>query len=104
MDEEMIYVKRHVTPSGNILAMCDESQIGKVLKDGEIVINIKDYADFYKGELISDKLQETYSQDLYTANIVGKEAVELAIKSKIISKGSVKTASGVPYAHAYRIE
>ncbi|MGC8648485.1 MAG: DUF424 family protein [Candidatus Micrarchaeia archaeon] len=103
----MIYVKRHVTPSGNILAMCDENQIGKVLKDGEIIINLKDYADFYKGELIksaSEKLQDIYAQDIYSANIVGEEAVELAIKSNIVSKENVKKASGVPYAHAYRIE
>jgi len=100
----MIYVKVHPTPNGNILAMCDEEQIDKVLKDGEIVINIKDYSDFYKGELVDGKLEEKYTDDIYSANVIGKKAVEMAIKSNIIKKEHIRMAGGVPYAHAYRID
>ncbi|MEM3227752.1 MAG: DUF424 family protein [Candidatus Micrarchaeaceae archaeon] len=100
----MIYVKIHNTQNGNILAMCDEEQIGKVLKDGDVVINIKDYSEFYKGELINEKQWKWYGTVIYSANIIGKRSIDLAIKSNIIKKENVRHAAGVPYAHAYLVD
>lgn len=101
----VIYAKLHSTPNGNILAMCDEELIGKVLKEGTVVINIRDYSDFYKGALIDENgLDEKYRSEIFSANIVGKRSVDLAISNRIIKREHVKTAGGIPYAHAYRVD
>ena len=102
----MIYIKIHDTENGHMIAMCDSSLIDKVLKEGDIEINIKNYSDFYKGELVDTKkaVGMIDPRRLYSANIVGKEAVEAAILGLIIHKDSVKTVGKIPYANAFRIK
>ena len=98
----MIYVKIHDTDEGTIIAMCDESLIDRVLEEGDTYIDIKGYSEFYKGELMSAK--EFNGLDIVrvdSANIVGEEAVALAIGRGLIEEKTVKRAAGVPYAHAY---
>jgi hypothetical protein len=95
----------HETPNGNILAMCDEELIDKVIKEGTVIINIKDYSEFYKGELIGEmELDNRYKQDIFSANIVGRKSVDLAVSNRIINKEHVKIVDGIPYAHAYRVD
>ncbi len=101
----MIYVKLHDSENGILLAMCDEELIGRVIEDGDVYINIRDYSEFYKGSLISAKeVQALIPDKLHSANIIGDEAVSVAIKHSIIKRENVKVASGVRYAHAYRID
>lgn len=102
----MIYIKLHDTENGKLLALCDKSLIGSIIEEGDIFIDLKNYADFYIGDLINtNELQKKISlQDIYSANIVGEESVSAAIDSKIIKKSGVKRLkSGLMYAHAYKI-
>ncbi len=98
----MFYIKVHEMDRGIIVAMCDESLMGKVLSEGDLVINIKDYSDFYLGEL-SDGSEALNIKEIVSANVVGKEAVAAAIKNKIIDKEDVGTVAGVPYAQAFKL-
>ena len=102
----MIYIKIHNTENGNIVAMCDSSLIDKTLKEGELEINIKDYSDFYKGELVNtDKAVGMLNpKRLYSANIIGNESIDAAIKGEIIHRDSVRTVNKVPYANAFKIK
>lgn len=101
----MIYIKVHKTENGDIIAMCDSSLIDKVLVQGEVEINIRDYSEFYKGELVSEAKAKSMikPERLYSANIIGNESVEVAIKSHIISRENVKRVEKVPYAHAFKL-
>lgn len=97
----------HDTDNGNILAMCDQKLIDKVLSDeGDLEINIRDYSDFYKGQLLdkTDAMAILAKDNIYSANVVGKESVELALEKGIIEKENVKTLMKVPYANAFRIK
>ncbi len=101
----MIYVKLHESENGALLAMCDEKLIDRVLEEGNVYINIRDYSEFYKGELIGvGELRGRLPEKLHSANVVGNEAVEAAVKHSIVKRENVKTVSGIRYAHAYRIE
>jgi uncharacterized protein len=102
----MIYIKVHDTENGHMVAMCDSTLIDKVLSEGEIEINIRDYSDFYKGQLVDlpKAVSMLKPESLYSANIIGKESVEAAIKGKIILKESVKKVNKVPYANAFKIK
>jgi hypothetical protein len=97
----MIYLKVHETENGGrILAMCDKSLIGRVLEEGDVYIDLKNYSDFYVGELIKDE-KEIEVKNVSSVNIIGKEAVALAIKNGVIKKDDVRTVEGVPYAQVY---
>ncbi len=102
----MIYIKIHDTENGDIIAMCDSHLIDKVLKEGDLEINVKDYSDFYKGELVDVEkaVGMLNPEKLYSANIIGKESVDAAIKGAIIHKDGVMKVSGIPYANAFRIK
>ncbi|MCL5100107.1 MAG: DUF424 family protein [Candidatus Marsarchaeota archaeon] len=98
----MIYLKLHETNEGRILAMCDESLIDRVLEEGDAYVDIKGYADFYKGSLVGAKeFSELETAGISSANIVGEESVGLAIGRELIKEENVKKIKGVPYAHAY---
>ena len=106
MAESMIYIKIHHTDNGEMVGMCDSSLIDKILIEGEVEINIKDYSDFYKGELVDmEKACGMLKPErIYSANIIGTESVEAAIKSKVILKESIKKINKVPYANAFKIK
>lgn len=102
----MIYIKIHNSDNGDIIAMCDSTLIDKVLSEGDVEINIKDYSDFYRGQLVDvEKAKGMINpRRLYSANIIGKESVEAGIKAEIISKESVRKVEKVPYANAFKIK
>jgi uncharacterized protein len=100
----MVYMKLHNTPNGNILAMCDEHLLGKILKEGAVTIDLKKYDDFYKGEVATDtSLKYIKPAEIFSANIVGDESVKLAVSLSIIKKDHIRKVDGVPYAHAYKL-
>ena len=102
----LIYVKIHRSFHGSVIAACDENLIGKVLEEGEIVVDIKSYSDFYKGDLIppKDLGSVIVKENIVSANVIGKEAVKAAIDSGVIDEDHVRRIGEVPYAHAYRVD
>lgn len=102
----MIYVRIHSTDNGNMVAMCDSELIDRILSEGDIEINLRDYSDFYKGQLTSgeEALSMIKKEEIHSANIVGEEAVKVALKKGIIEKSNVKKVSKVPYANAFRVK
>lgn len=102
----MIYIKVHSTENGDMIGMCDSTLIDKILHEGEIEINIKDYSDFYKGSLVdADKAKRLLNpKTLYSANIIGKESVKVAIEAQIIRSDSVLKVNKIPYANAFKIK
>ena len=98
----MIYIKKYNTDNGTILAMCDADLIDKVLKEGDVEINVKDYSSFYKGDLVNPKdVKRAIDATIHSVNVIGKEAVGAAIENLIIEKANVKTVNNIPYAQAY---
>lgn len=104
--KRLIYIKIHETESGRIVAMCDESLIGKVIEDGDVEIDLKTYSDFYKGGLVGPDGVPSIDEleDMSSANIIGRESVAIAIDKGIIRERSVKIVCGVPFAQSFRIK
>lgn len=101
----MIYIKLHDTENGIMLAMCDEELIDKIIESDGVYINIKEYSEFYKGELVStDAAGKIINEnEINSANIIGNESVELAIMKCIVEKTHAMSVNGIMYANAYRI-
>lgn len=89
-----------------MIAMCDESIIDKVLSDSKVEINVRDYSDFYKGQLLSPKEAEKLlnQQGIVSVNIVGELSIKLAVAAKLIDQQNIREINRVPYAQAYRID
>ena len=84
----------------NIIAICDSNLIGKRFEKGKIQIDVK--PSFYDGEEktekeISEIIQDGKAEDS-TFSIVGKKAVELALKNNIITKEGIITVQDIPVA------
>ena len=101
----MIYIKVHSTENGAILAMCDSDLVGRVLEEGEIIIDLKGYSEFYTGRLASEpEASSLINRDmLWSANVVGKSSVAVALGKGIIEQAHVKRINGIPYANAFKI-
>ncbi len=103
----MIYLKIHKSEHGAVVGMCDESLIDKTLEEGHVFIDIRAYSSFYKGELVSKEntllALKALRGNVYSANIIGKDSVELAITVGIIKKENVLKVKGIPYAQAYNV-
>ncbi len=107
MAEAMMYLKLHDGENGTVIAMCDESLIGSVLEAGDVVIDIKSYAEFYMGALMdrAGALKAIFNVgSIQSANIIGKESVAVALEAGLVNAQNVKKVGNVPYAHAYTVK
>ncbi len=100
-----IYVKVYETQQGTILAMCDEELIGRQLKEGARLMDLKTYSNFYVGEKKSEKeVEEIVSKaKIYSANVVGERAVGVLIKMGIVKEEEVMRIQQVPFVHLYSV-
>ena len=102
----MIYVKLHKAQEKLLVAMCDQDLIDKVLEEGDIVLDLKSYSNFYVGELADpdDAVKKVDVSKVYSSNVVGKESVKAAIDMGLVEPENVKSVMGVPFAQSFKIE
>ena len=98
-----MYMKLHGHEKSSILALCDRELIGKVLKDGEIVLDLKDYASFYKGDEVGEAEATEAMKSATSLNLVGKKSVAVAVKLGLVGKEGVRKIKGVPHVQIYRV-
>ncbi len=100
----MIYFKAHETDKGMIIAMCDEELLGRAFSEGKRELDLKKYAEFYNGELVTEQeAKARIKDDLYTANIVGKRSVEIFIEKGLAQKSDVITVQKVPFIQVFKM-
>lgn len=51
----MLTMRVFIKNKEKIVAVCDSELIGKILKEGELVLNLEKYANFYKGDEVDEK-------------------------------------------------
>ena len=84
----------------DVVAICDSELLGKCFEDDLFQLNVKE--SFYKGEKKTEQeviqiIKDMKSEDA-TFNIVGERSTNCAIKAGLISKDSIKTIQGIPFA------
>lgn len=95
----MIYVKIHSGDKKEIVAICDKELVGKKFSEGRLCLDVKE--DFYKGEIANEEEVKEILRGAENLNLVGKKAVGIALKEKIIEENSVLKIKGVPHAQVY---
>lgn len=83
----------------NVIAICDSKLLGKRFEEDKMQIEI---GEFFNGEdkaedEILEIIQDAVREDT-TFNIVGEQAVQLALRAGIISEGGIKKIQGIPIA------
>jgi hypothetical protein len=96
-----VYIKIHKRDNNVILAICDHDLLGKTLKDGEIVFEIK--KEFYEGYAISagEALDLIEKSDI--VNLVGNNIVEKAIEKGHVHPEAPIKICGVLHAQIIKL-
>lgn len=92
----MICMKIHRDKDKEVVALCDENLIGKHFETKDLELNITER--FYKGEVVDGKKIINFLKNAYCINIVGKNAIKLALKAGIISEENIIRIKGIPHA------
>jgi hypothetical protein len=97
----MFWCKVFKTKFEVVLALCDEKILGKVIKKKNFEIKISE--KFYGGELVNAEDALKLMEKATIGNLMGKEAVELAIKHGFITKENVILINGIPHAQFVKL-
>lgn len=97
----MISIKIYEQGDDLVIGACDEHLLGKKFVDGKLQIDVSE--NFYGGQRISEKTLAKYLLDATIANLVGKEAVNCAIKLGLVNPDCILKIRGVPHAQMIRM-
>lgn len=95
----MILTERE-TDQGLLVTVCDRDILGETFEDGEVSLTVTE--DFYGGEQVeTDTVIETLGR-ASVANIVGTDAVGLAIEEGFVKEDRVLEIDGTRHAQFLR--
>ena len=97
----MIYLKINKTEQNEVVAICDENLIGKNFSENNLKLDLGER--FYKGELMDEEKIVKILRNAKNINIVGKDAVKLAIKNRIIEEENLIKIKNIPHAIVFGI-
>jgi hypothetical protein len=97
----MISIKIYKQGNDILIGACDQDLVGKKFVDGKFQINVT--KEFYGGRIISIETLIQYLKEATIANLVGKNAVDCAIKIGLIDPNCVLKIKGIPHAQMVRM-
>lgn len=103
-----MFMRIHRSGNEVIVALCDAELMGKVLREGEVVIDLKKYGKFYKaGRVKAGKQGEREVAkalgEASSINAVGERAVAAVRRVLGVSEEKVRNVAGVPHMQAYKV-
>jgi hypothetical protein len=96
-----IYLRVRETHEHYVVALCDESLLGKTLVKGEVKFSISE--KFYGGDLVDFKQCLPHLEKATIVNMVGKDSVESAIDAGYVHEKAVIYIEGHPHAQWVRM-
>ncbi|WP_298666416.1 DUF424 family protein [uncultured Methanofollis sp.] len=91
-----MYLKIHRTPTGEVVAVCDDDLLNTTLRDGDLCIQIN--GDFYGTTHATGEEVRAALKNAANANLIGKESVGIAVAMGLVPEASYMTICGVPHA------
>jgi hypothetical protein len=79
-----------------LLAACDEELLGTRHAEGKFRLDVT--PNFYDGLRIGEPELEAYLRSCTVANLVGRRAVEVAVRMGLVDPANVLSIGGVPHA------
>lgn len=87
----------------HVTALCDQELLGKVLKEGDVTLDLSMYKSFYDGRTVTESEAIELLQRARNVNAVGPKSVECAKKALSVDARQVKKVQGVPHIHIYYV-
>ena len=98
-----MYMRIHETPKGRIVAACDKDLLGKVVEEGNAILDLKTHKEFYAGDLADEARLKGELARFSSANLVGKKAVDVALELELVDENAIIYINKVPHIQLYRI-
>lgn len=96
-----VYVKIRKRRSKTLLAICDSELLGKTLREGDIVFEVRN--EFYKGMKMSVEEVVDVMKQASIVNMIGKHVVKTAIEKGLVHPEAVLKISGIPHAQIIKL-
>ena len=89
------------TDEGLLVSVCDADALGETFEDGEISLTVSE--EFYGGEEVEAAAVVASLADADVANLVGTEAVALAVEEGFVDEDRVLEVDGTRHAQLLRL-
>ncbi|THE65773.1 DUF424 domain-containing protein [Salinadaptatus halalkaliphilus] len=89
------------TPEGLLVSVCDDDVLGETFEEGEFSLTVTE--EFYAGEAATDGDVVESLARADVANIVGTNAVDLAVEEGIIDEEAVLEVGETRHAQLLRM-
>ena len=96
----MIITERE-TPEGLLVSVCDSDVLGETFEDGAVSLTVTE--EFYGGEEVSTETVIDVLSRATVANIVGTQAVQVAIEAGIVDEANVLQIESTLHAQLLRL-
>ena len=89
-------LKKHNSPQGIILALCDKNILGKTFETEDFQLDLS--SDFYQGKEKTEKEIKIEIKKAYIINICGEQSINFAKKENLVTDSQIKIIKKIPYA------
>ena len=96
-----VYLNLKKIGNNVLLAVCDTEILGKTLREGKIVFNVKE--EFYKGARVAIEEAVDMIANSTIVNMIGKNIVKRAIEKGYVHPEAVLNIEGVPHAQIVKL-
>ena len=96
----MFLIKLHRGPTGDVLAVSDESILGQSFSEGKLRLDVSE--GFYGGISVSEEDLIDYLERSSLINITGNDAVGIAIREGYVDEKCVLVIGGVKHAQVLK--
>ncbi|RLG19207.1 DUF424 domain-containing protein [Candidatus Micrarchaeota archaeon] len=98
-----MYMRVHRQANEVVLALCDSELLGKVLREEEIVLDLKQFGEFYKGKKVEQEELAEALGEATSINAVGERSVEAVRNAVGFEEDKVRLVEGVPHVQVYKV-
>lgn len=98
-----MFMRVHKAGKEVIVALCDAELLGRTLREGAVVLDLKKYGDFYRGEKADEKTAGKAVAGGTSINAVGPKSVSVVRKVLKCDESSVRFIQKIPHLQAYKV-
>jgi len=96
-----VYVNLRKSGQFLVLATCDCELLGKVLREGKIVFEVRE--EFYKGRRVTVEEAIELCKQSTIVNMVGQCIVDKAVEEGLIHPEAILKINGIPHAQIVKM-
>jgi hypothetical protein len=96
-----VIVNERETEEGLLVAVCDDDLLGETFEEGNVSLTVTE--EFYGGESVDEAAVVDSLARATVANIVGREAVELAIEEGFVDEANVLEVESTLHAQLLQL-